>query len=173
MTLFHSLVDYKLILVTGPQRAGTRICARMIEHDTKHQYVDEHDFFYQSVSHFNNLINKTNKPMVIHCPAMCHKIHEYSNDHTMIVMVVRDISQIVASQERIKWNDRKELVKYNREKGVIISEVKYAHWLSRQRRLISNYLEVYYCDLKSHELWIDKQHRLDFTKHQWRVGGNG
>lgn len=167
--MFEHLNKYKIIFVTGPQRSGTRICAKMIERDLEAEYYDESVFLYDSTEHFINIINSCKKTSVIHCPGMCHWIHKVSKKSRAVVIMVRNIYDIIESQKRIGWNDNKELKKYKRQDSSgIISEIKYSFWLTHQKRLIHNPYEIFYKDLKLHEMWIDKKDRKNFAANQWK-----
>jgi len=72
--MFELLSQFNTILVTGPQRAGTRICAKMIAYDTGHEYVDEDSIGMDSLYRLYGLL-ETNRPMVIQCPVLCRHIH--------------------------------------------------------------------------------------------------
>ena len=47
--MFEYLKEFPVVLVTGPQRSGTRICAKMIAHDTGHRFVDEREIHTDSL----------------------------------------------------------------------------------------------------------------------------
>ncbi len=157
--------NFSKILVTGPQRSGTRFVAKAIAHDNDILYVSEQQIKIRKgniVRHFLALKER----LVIQCPGLCYCIHEFSRKDTLIVMVIRDTEDIIRSQKRIGWGrfERGELKRYGKAKGVI-SEVKYDRWES-QRELISNWLEVKYDDLKDHPLFIPKEERKSFAWNQ-------
>ena len=39
--MFAELKKFKKIIVSGPQRSGTRICGKIIAHDLDYRYCDE------------------------------------------------------------------------------------------------------------------------------------
>ena len=49
MVVFEYLLHYHYVIVTGPQRSGTRIGAKMIAYDTGYTYVDEAEVKADSV----------------------------------------------------------------------------------------------------------------------------
>ena len=163
--MFKELKKYKNIVVTGPQRAGTRITATILAKDTGLEYVDEDEV---AVSDFRLLEwNLSKGGVVVQCPGLCHKVHEIEQPDTLIVIVRRRIDQIVASQKRINWgeNEKIELAKYGYTSGTI-SRIKYRYWEKRQKALIENSLEIEYDKLKDHPLFIEAAKRKDFEWNQ-------
>ena len=169
-TIFTWLAEYDRILVTGPQRSGTRICARMIANDTGHRFVDENAIYWDSLMQLTRIYFTTSH-FVLQCPTMCRHVHMFSAEDTAVVLMRRNIADIVTSQDRIGWKwAEMELGRYDEEDGVI-SEVKYAFWETHQRARIRNAFEVQYEDLASHPLWIDKADRKDFRSTQTTRAG--
>ena len=108
---------------------------------------------------------------VVQCPALCHCIEEFSADDVAIVLMRRDVADIVASEERIKFQRKRarELTQYGRKDGVI-SEVRYDHWEKHQRPYIAHAFEVEYESLGAHPLWVPKEQRAGFSPRQTRPG---
>lgn len=174
--MFDHLKGYQKILVTGPQRSGTRIAAKMIASDTGHRYIDEVEFITHSISTFDSIMSHE-IDIVVQCPGMCHVIHKYSTNDTLIVLMRREVVDIIASQERVDWTNgaldemRKYGIPYNQlraaiKKGVIVSQMKYDFWEKEQRDVIENFLELKYLSLSSHKLWVPKEERVRFTEMQ-------
>ena len=174
--MFEHLLDYSKILVTGPQRSGTRIAAKMIAKDTKHRYVDEKEFGVHSAGGFK-LIMDHESNISVHCPGMCHIIHKYSAEDTMIVMMRRSVEDIIASQDRVGWDNGvlDELMKYgvkyehlrwHAKNGKPIAQMKYDVWEDEQQPKIIHSLEIEYEWLSGHPLWIPKEERKNFTVEQ-------
>lgn len=159
MTSFHK------ILVTGPQRSGTRIVAKMIAYDNGIRYVSEQEVSIRSNRKTKDIL-ALDERLVIQCPGLCHCIEEFSSGTVLIAMVIRNVEDIIASQRRIKWNrfQRRELEQYGLKSGVI-SKVRYEHW-ERQKKLIANWIEIKYEDLKDHPLFIPKKERGKFKWNQ-------
>jgi coenzyme PQQ synthesis protein D (PqqD) len=163
--MFEGLDKFDRILVTGPQRSGTRICAKMIAHDTGYEYIDEHEISTDSLYKLQSLFNNKRR-FVIQCPALCRYIHMFSSEDTVIVLMRRNIESIIASQERIGWDsEHMELERYNRSDGVI-AEVKYRFWEEDQRDRIRHTLELEYESLSGHPLWASKVMRRNFLPDQ-------
>ena len=173
--MFEELKDYQAILVTGPQRSGTRIAAKMIAIDTGHKYIDETEFGVHSRKGLKALMRK--ERIVIQCPALCRHVHNFSTAATWIVLMRRSIEDSIASEKRIEWEfgalDElwKYGVEYNRlryeaEKGKPISARKYEYWENEQRDQLFNYLEIDYESLSAHPLWLPKEYRINFEPYQ-------
>jgi len=166
--MFKHFNKFQRILVTGPQRSGTRIATRMIAKDTDFLYVDEVEYHTHDEQQFAEIVNCQTRGFVVQCPAMMHIIHKFSRKDTAIVVMLRNPVDILASQARINWEGNKcELRKYKRKDGVAC-EVKYAYWLIHQRGKVQNLFEIKYDILKHHPLWVNKAERADFTPTQWR-----
>jgi len=166
---------FERVLVTGPQRSGTRIAAKMIAQDIGYKYVDELDFGVHDREAFERILEDTR--IVVQCPTMCHAIHKYADDETLVVLMVRDLDDIAASEERIGWEagpyaeyhnygmSDKQAIRHRRHGGRIAA-IKYGHWRARQRDLIEHYVELEYESLAGHPLWIPKEQRIDFRHNQ-------
>lgn len=167
--MFKDLQSFSIVLVTGPQRSGTRIAARCIAADTGHQYIDEQEFAVHDKARFDKLV-ATRHNVVIQCPAMAHTIHSYgARDDVLIVFMLRELYQIKASEERIDWQgDVRELRKYKENQGRA-AVFKYAYWLAHQRKKIKHWREIDYATLAAHPLWITPDKRRNFTADQWQL----
>lgn len=174
--MFSDWRSYEIILVTGPQRSGTRIVSRMAAADTGYTYIDENRFGVRERSIFEHVL-KVQTNIVVQCPTMSRWIHEYTNDRTLIVFMIRDIDDIVASEQRVGWTNGPyfELMNYGyssrkavsfRRRGGHVAPIKYAYWLTKQRGRIKHYVELQYESLSSHPLWISKEQRVNFAPDQ-------
>jgi hypothetical protein len=157
--MFEWLKDFPKVIVTGPQRSGTRITAKMIAFDTGHTLIDEFDIEMDSLYEFWWRYD-TRLNFVAQCPSLCRYAHIFGeNDDTAIVLVRRNIADIIASQERVKWiNEKLELARYDRTDG-IIAEVKYQFWDEHQKPRIKHAFEVEYEQLAAHALWLPQEQR--------------
>lgn len=165
--MFSHLSKYNRILVTGPQRSGTRICAKMIAYDTTFSYIDEADSSTGDIAIFKRSFSSHHNS-IFHCPGMCYIIEQFSYPDTLIILIHRPISDILKSQLRIKWDDSPELKKYN-VNACTISRTKYDHWDNHQKQLIQNYLEIDYSSLSQHPLWIPSAKRTNFLWNQTQL----
>lgn len=169
--MFQELGErFDIILVSGPQRSGTTICSKMVAQDTSYALVDEMGFNAHNEDHWRQIISDGHN-LVVHCPAMCHLLHEWADDERVaVVIMVRDLRDIITSQERIGWTAReepRELAKYGADYGPI-ALVKYEYWNRVQRDLFpeERRFEIEYESLSSHPLWVPREARLNFGYKQ-------
>jgi len=164
--VFEHLKGFDVILVSGPQRSGTTICSKMVAADTGHTLIPESEFDFHDEALFRAIVTAGGKS-VVHCPPMAHLLHEFADDDGVaIVFMVRDVRDIIASQERINWTAKeevRELTKYGAHYGPI-SLVKYDYWSRVQRDRIpeGQRFEVEYESLSKHPLWEDRPGRGQF-----------
>lgn len=171
--MFEDFGTYQIVLVTGPQRSGTRITAKMIAHDTGHTYIDEDKIACDSLYKLAILIENARKnarAIVVQCPALCHVVHEFSCSDILVVMCVRKEEDIIASQKRINW-EWEYIEQMNYPFQVLdhwpICRVKYAWWHTHQRIACGeHWTEVYYDQLSEHPLWVPKERRVNFRFNQ-------
>lgn len=165
INLTRSLRPFRHIFVTGPQRSWTRFISKAIAYDLGIPHVDETVFNIDNANALNRILG-TMEFAVIHCPGLCYCIENIAGKDDAVVMIFRPVEEIIASQERINWAEEKsELRKYGEIQGPI-STVKYAHWATRQKRLIANPFEFNYHDFKDHRLFVPKPQRTNFKWNQ-------
>ncbi len=175
--MFENLSTYSKILVTGPQRSGTTIAARMIAHTTGHQFVDEWDFNVSDLGMFHRLFY-TPGPMVIQCPALCRCVHHYADERAMVVLMRRPPTEIADSVRRIRWegNLPQEMTQYgitlpksdltNRKLVIDWIDTKYDFWNEIQAPCIPNSIEIAYNSLSNNPLWVPADRRKEFNAKQ-------
>lgn len=165
--MFNDFKQYRYVFVTGPQRSGTTICARIIEQESGLTYVDEEDF---GVHEGLDTYLKGKSGLVIQCPAMARWIHEIAGKDDMVVWMRRFTGAIIESQQRVNWDDSKERHKYSDiphlKMNRPIAEIKNEYW-RMQRKEIVNYKEVSYESLNHHELFVPFGKRKGFKVRQW------
>lgn len=157
--MFEDLSKYRVIVVTGPQRSGTRIAAQMIANDTGHSFVDEREINIDSLYRFYDayMLDK----VVIQCPALARWIHHFSAEDTLICFMMRALEDIKASEKRVGWGwEPIEQIRYQVFTKPI-AELKYDMW-EHQKQYIFNWQEIEYKSLRSHPLWIPKDERAEF-----------
>lgn len=152
--MFEHLAPKGPIIVVGPQRSGSRACAKMIAHDTYREYVDEKDVYTHSRRAAREHLRER---IVLQAPGLTYCVHRLAQhiDDLFVVMMIRDIDDIIRSQDRIGWrSEAQELCRYGlRPDEGPISAVKYNVW-EEQKEHIKHYLEVEYDSLKAHDLWV-------------------
>ena len=155
----------KRVLVTGPQRSGTTICARMIAHDADLVYIDEDQVGIDNRTLVNDLF-ATRKGFVLQAPAVSRWCQKIKAD--VVVFMVRPVEDIIKSQDQIKWAcEEIERSKYRGEPGPI-AQVKYDYWYNEQKPKIDNHIEVNFKDLEGHPLFV--KNRVGFSARQWKRG---
>ena len=166
--MFEYLDGFRNIVVTGPQRSGTRIAAKMIAYDLDYYFLDERKIFIDSYYALVQALADFEQH-VIQAPALCRWVHHLGiNDDLAIVLMRRDIKDIIASQQRVEWRwEPLELIFYGRKVNEgPIAEVKYEYWDEVQKHYIKNAFEVEYESMRDHPLWVPKIYRKDFDSHQ-------
>ena len=176
--MFEHLAEYDVILVSGPQRSGTRIATKMIAADTGHRCVDENEFRVYSRKRLYAIMRQ--ESVVIQCPAMSHILHDIATDDTLVVFMIRNLEDIVASERRINWNAGpyiemknygllRQAAKRYRRHGGQVAPLKYARWWGYQRERVQHWLELEYESLVAHPLWAPKEQRAEFVANQTEV----
>lgn len=164
--MFESLEEFDNIVISGPQRSGTRIVAKVIAHDTGKTYIDEKDINYHDFRLLEYYIKQGN--FVIQCPGLCRILHHIKDKSTLIIMVRRPINEIINS-ENCHWDEgsRKiELFKYAHSEG-IISRIKYAFWGKIQKPiLLERGREIKYHNLEKHKLFIKDRKNFKWDQTQ-------
>lgn len=172
--MFEHLAEFPRILVTGPQRSGTRIATTMIAADTGYWPVFEEDFGVDSLNRLWRIL-ETGRSIVIQAPAMAvHAGDLLERDQDLaVVFMWRGRRSIIGSQKRIGWRwELPELMRYHRLEGVI-SDAKYSRWYASDRWHGIDSLEgrvrsfdERFVDLRNHPLWVPKRRRLRFHARQ-------
>lgn len=164
--MFEHLAEYRRIIVTGPQRAGTRIASAMITNDTDHYHVDERLVGIDCLNQFCAIVYPDHQPvpLVIQCPGFSPWVHNLPElDEMLIVWMVRPVAEIEASEKRIGLRHGYiERIKYPREfqqQYDSLSVMKYAFFAQYQREHIPNLLELDYHSLRDHPFWVPKSER--------------
>ena len=138
------------ILVSGPQRSGTRFVSVAIAHDL---VLKRH--------HEPTNPEKTREG-VVHCPGYSHCLDKLSNDGTLVVWVKRNTEDVLKSMARIQWEkwEQAEVRKLPKEyHGSPSCEMRYKHWLEVQRPNVEHWVEVDYDRMTDHPLWVSPEDR--------------
>ena len=164
--MFESLKEFSNIVISGPQRSGTRIAAKIVAADTGKEYIDEKYINFHDIRLLRYYLSKGNK--VIQCPSLCHFLHYINEESTLVIIIYRPIEEILRSEHR-SWNEESEnteLFKYGYTGG-IISEIKYHFWETVQKLMLGEKArEIKYHKLENHPLFIKdrKNFRWDQTQ---------
>lgn len=183
---------YHKIIVTGPQRSGTRFVGMLLNDALK-------DFKYM-----NKGIHSLYKhPTVFHAPAQSHLIQTLETEiKTLVVWVDRNNEDVIESEDRIypnkngpqidkfgkplmSWHDRcfeneekpKYLEMFPKHEEKIKSFDRNVHmkkwvWENIQRdKMEVDFVEVKYESLKDLDEFVPKEKRKDWTLKQVRESG--
>jgi hypothetical protein len=173
LIVFEYLQRFRRIVVTGPQRSGTTICARMVAGDLGWRMIDETDRVGTAerekkvghLSHVDSLRQVlVEDGVVVQAPsaaAFCHQLPP----EVAIVFMIRPVAEILRSEERIAWRGNSYELKLLGQTAGHSCEIKYANW-QWQRPLIRHAFEVEYRSLQAHPLWVDPELRRSFGKKQ-------
>jgi hypothetical protein len=154
--------NFRNIIVTGPQRSGTRIGAKVIADELNFTYTDETELLTDSAYKLQWFLDDE-KYRVLQCPALCHTVHFFGQrDEVAIVLMWRDIDEIGKSEERIGWNRSRwadiERFHYRKFNGPLAYR-KYQYWVDYQVNNIKHPFKLPYKWLKQHPLWVPKDQR--------------
>ena len=168
--MFEYLALFSRIVVTGPQRSGTHICAVMIADDLGYTFCEEVQIDTYKLDLMKHLFD-TESRFVLQAPGICRHVHEFSAPDVAIILMRRAVSDIIASEKRVGWfgsiHRQWELERYGLTKGNI-AEVKYQYWDDVQRELIHNPFEIEYESLVAHPMWIPQEERINFRSKQYK-----
>lgn len=162
--------EFRVVVVTGPQRSGTTIAARIIAKESRMRYVDENEYGTRDLSAWLSLVHN-GAGIVIQSPAMSRHLISISHyDGVAVVWMLRPLSGIIDSERRIHWRDGDEKAKYSNYMGVLpISLVKLIYWRVHQSPAMSYGVEMAYSDFSEHPLWVPTDKRRQFTSRQWAL----
>jgi len=169
--MFKDLAKYRVILVTGPHRSGTTICARMIANDTGHDFVIEDEFAFANLAQLSAYVHSSYGPVVIQCPFLSHVIDDlkYLIDldysEALVVMMHRHRPDIIRSEQKSKVDfytvGMRTKQSYNDETDRHPSDTKYSAW-EDQCKCVPHAMDVGYESLKDHPLWIEDRSGMKF-----------
>jgi hypothetical protein len=144
--MFEHLAPFRVVIVTGPARSGTTICAHMIAADTgKRLYDDCKDSL--TVQRVRELIAQA-ESKVIQCPLLAQYADDFGAEQDVAVVIMRrSAADITASNDRMQKRSPMRLDGQSQAAAV------YATW-ETQRERIAHPFEVEYESLNAHPLWI-------------------
>ena len=162
--LLKALRLHSSILVTGPQRSGTTIGARVLAVELGRTYVDEDEVAVHDVARAEKVLALGS--VVLQAPGLCHVAHTFE---CAVVLMRRSVDAIIRSQQRIGWgaNEGGELTKYGAASGPV-AQVKYGAWDVWQKDQCTAPFELKYEALCGHALWVAPEQRAGFAARQWK-----
>jgi len=162
--MFENLAVYPKIVVTGPQRSGTRIAAKMIAADTGHEFVDEASFHAYNVRRWREILQRDR--IVVQSPHMLKDVVDDPPPGIFVVLMRRELAKIHESEQRIRWEQNfhgntNELRKFGCSEGEGDSaQIKYDYWQAHRKTV--PFLELQYESMRAHHLFISDNLREDF-----------
>jgi hypothetical protein len=148
----------------------------MIEKDTGWEYLDEELWQVWDGDKALNIALKR-RPCILQAPGLLKDVLKFNPWKAMIVVMKRDVQDIILSQERVGWNiwAKKELSNYADpadfpDAALWVAGAKYAYWETYLRDNLTYWEEVEYESLKSHSMWLDKKDREGFNARQYYRG---
>ncbi len=157
------------ITVTGPQRAGTTISAKILAEELSYEFIPEGFVGVDKLDRFFAIF-WTKDCFVLQAPGLCAYAHLLPG---CFVLVRRNLDEIVRSQDRIDWTrqwEQVELRKYFTTLGPV-GCVKYFAWDVYQKPRMSHAYELEYESLRGHRLWLDPEIRGNFRPRQIALEG--
>ena len=185
---------YHKIIVTGPQRSGTRFVGMLLNDALK-------DYKYMN----KDITTGYKNPTILHTPGQSHKIHTLPRGtrvKTLVVWVDRNNEDVIESEDRIypnkngpqidmfgnplvSWHERcfeneekpKYLEMFPKHEEKIKSFDRNVHmkkwvWENIQRdKMEVDFAEVKYESLKDLDEFVPKEKRKDWTLKQVRESG--
>jgi len=166
--LIDVLKLHKKIIVSGPQRSGTRAITNFLAKDLDYCFIDEMKFDAHDTVKFIRILNSKNE-FVCQAPGQCHMLHTLDLDSCIVVLCRRNVDDIILSQNRINWKyEYIEFEHYKQySKDIPISILKYKYWDEVQiKQMKVDFIEVDYESFKIHPEWVKKPNRLNFESLQ-------
>lgn len=160
--MFEDLAVHLRIVVTGPQRSGTRIAAKMLAQDTGHRFVDERRFGVFDEKRWREELQA--ERVVVQSPTMLKEIVDNPPSGIFVVLMRRDLAEIHASMHRVGWDrdplgNATELKKFGLT-DCDSAQIKYDYWASHEKA--APFLELEYESLRQHPLFVLDDHRRNF-----------
>ncbi len=180
--IFDQLRNYKFILVTGPQRAGTTIAAAMIADHLNIVFYPDEIIGQRRIPMLNALIAK-GSPFSLQCPALLWTIDQLDIADCAVTVMRRSTQDITNSIHRIKWGGWEvEFQPYSTrvdfdekmwqdlpelDLNEKIGKFKYGFWEAIQKpKMKMPFFELEYETINWHRFWLDKEHRKNFSGRQ-------
>jgi hypothetical protein len=143
------------VIVSGCQRSGTTIAALAIATEINRTFIDESAYMAENQKLFHHEFTIQNK-FVMHAPAMLHILPHYQ-DKALIVIIERDIQDVVKSMKRIGWFERHGKYEYRKFKKEIPSSPEEIYKVKEEFIVSLNCIILPYTELKKSSLYVDKR----------------
>jgi hypothetical protein len=159
---------YPYVLVTGPQRSGTRIASAILGHELGYEVVDETEIDTVDLGRLFALYQQRTN-FVIQAPALSAYCHLVPG---AVVFMRRPLEEIHESELRVGWPEKQALaeqVRYFRT-DMPPAELKYWAWDNFQKQYYKKlrWFELDYAAMAGHPFWKEKPDRATFDWDQTR-----
>lgn len=152
--MFEKLSRFRTVIVTGPHRSGTTICAEMVGHDTGLTVYREEAFGNHSIRQAEPLLSKGG---VFQGPYLLPWTPILAGEDTMVLYLDRPAAEVEASVQRLVQRGISQTY-FSRDQA--------ARLWTRIRPLLPRSETVAYHALRDHPLWVEK--RPDWHHRQTR-----
>lgn len=162
----------------------------MVAADLCYDYYDERAIDIANIRRAIEILER--ESTVLHAPGLCAESHLLGDPRLCkarlsVLIVRRDVEQIVASCKRINWSAKGEIRKYTSRpefapymaRGAHVAAWKYSVLDGFQRPLIralvgdGYYYQVAYEDLSAHALWLPADERKGWEWDRTAPGPGG
>jgi len=106
--------NYKKIVVSGCQRSGTTVIAKSLSKELNYIYYDERTFNNDDIKKFEEFLTRPIS-IVFQAPGILEHLPKYQHK-CLIVIVERDVNDVVKSMKRIKWLNNFGIMEYRKFK---------------------------------------------------------
>ena len=159
-TTLEPYCKFDKIVIVGPQRSGTRFATWAIAHDLGLKFIDQRGIRINKFSHLVSALDTYDR-VAIQGTGCTHCIHKLKRDDTLVVYVRRLPAHVLASQQRIQWQEETwEAAKIPEKYRIYpLCEGRFQYWRDEQCLSIPNWTILPYDSLRQHPLFIDEKDR--------------
>ena len=181
-TMLDQISEYRMVVVSGPQRSGTHVMAKIIADELDWIYIPDTEYSAEHNGDWAKYVLESHN-VVIHCPHMSHMLHFVPSD-VAVVYMYRPIDEIEESFERVNPGEvpccrTEQMLFYPQPPGVVGSpmgnvcaELKNNYWEAYQQIILGQRgFSFKYHDLESHPLFYKKEDRKDWLMNQTEPKG--
>lgn len=151
----------RIVYVTGPNRSGTTIGAKILADSMDRKFHPEERFGFRNWRRFKRLTDG-----VVQCPQVMQRLHEVSAPDVAVVCMLREIGEVQDSF----WHQRDHKHRALRQTSLMghesLAQTRYRYpynqavsaylfWLLDLKPRLHNPFELPYNALRGHRLWHD------------------
>lgn len=150
------------VIISGCQRSGTTIAALAIATEIDRRFVDENVYKVENQELFHKQFTSPEKS-VIHAPAMLHILNHYQNK-ALIVIMERDINDVVKSMKRIGWFKGHGKREYSKFKEGVPNSPEEIYKVKAEFASTLKCVILPYSELKKSRMYVDKRNNWHFKQ---------